>query len=258
MKSSETFSNGTMFFFLGFSDLSLTAQTSLFIFFLLSYLLSWIGNGLIILAVTLSPPLHSPMYFFLRILSFNELLTISSTVPKALQSFFWSRRSISFIGCTTQLFIFAVAAACECTLLTVMAFDRYMAICHPLRYMSVMTVRLCYQLTLCISVFAISHAIIECFLIFTLSYCRTLKCVGTDRKLSRPGRNHTLILKKREAFWIHKLQTLEPRAHQKKEEDLINFLAGATSLPGIFVSQECEGDMLDSPERTCYWIELKS
>ncbi|XP_075140900.1 olfactory receptor 5G29-like [Leptodactylus fuscus] len=177
MKRRETTSNVTMFFFLGFSDLSLMTQTSLFVFFLLSYVLSLIGNSLIILAISLSPPLHSPMYFFLKILSFIELLSISSTVPKALQSFFQLGRSISFIGCATQFFVFILAAACECALLTVMAFDRYMAICHPLRYMSVMTVRFCYQLTLCISVFAIGNAIVECFLIFSLPFCGS-RCVA--------------------------------------------------------------------------------
>ncbi|KAG9469577.1 hypothetical protein GDO78_020183 [Eleutherodactylus coqui] len=162
-----------MFLLLGFSDLSLAAQTSLFVFFLLSYLLSVIGNSLIMLAVTFSPRLRSPMYFFLKILSFSELLLISSTVPKALHSFFWVGRTISFIGCATQFSIFIAAAACECYVLTTMAYDRYMAICQPLRYTSVMTVSYCYQVTFCISAIAIVNAIIESFLIFRLPYCRS-------------------------------------------------------------------------------------
>ncbi|XP_075687110.1 olfactory receptor 10J4-like [Rhinoderma darwinii] len=171
MKRREIPSNGTMFLLLGFSDLSLAAQASLFMFFLLSYLLSMVGNSLIILAVTLSPQLHSPMYFFLKVLSFIEILSINSTVPKALHGFFWVGRTISLMGCATQFFAFILAAACECALLTVMAFDRYMAICHPLRYQPVMTVRFCYQLTLYISFLAIGNAVIECYLIFSLPYC---------------------------------------------------------------------------------------
>ncbi|XP_069841110.1 olfactory receptor 10AG1-like [Dendropsophus ebraccatus] len=164
-------SNGTMFFFLGFSDLSLTAQASLFMFFFLSYLLSLIGNGLIIVVVTLSPQLQSPMYFFLKVLSFLEVLSITSTAPKALQIFLTLERSIPFAGCAVQFFTFIGAAGCECVLLTVMAFDRYLAICHPLRYMSVMTMSLCYKLTVMSLIFAFGNAIIGCSVLFSLSYC---------------------------------------------------------------------------------------
>ncbi|KAG9466114.1 hypothetical protein GDO78_017202 [Eleutherodactylus coqui] len=162
-----------MFLLLGFSDLSLAAQTSLYVFFLLSYLLSVIGNGLIMLAVTFSPRLHSPMYFFLKFLSFSELVLISTTVPKVLHSFLGVGRTISFIGCAIQFLFFMVSAACECAILTVMAFDRYMAICHPLRYTSVMTVRFCYQVAFCIFIFATVNAMIEIILIFRLPYCRS-------------------------------------------------------------------------------------
>ncbi|XP_073502167.1 olfactory receptor 5AN6-like [Phyllobates terribilis] len=173
MKRRETLSNGTTFILLGFSDLSLMTQISLFMFFLLSYLLSLVGNGLIIMAVNFSPRLHSPMYFFLKVLSIVELVSITSTVPKALQSFFWVGRTISLVGCASQFFVFIAAAACECAILTVMAFDRYMAICHPLRYMSVMTVSFCYRVILYISALALGNALIESFLIYSLPYCRS-------------------------------------------------------------------------------------
>ncbi|XP_069841109.1 olfactory receptor 2G3-like [Dendropsophus ebraccatus] len=171
MDSRETTSNGTTFLLLGFSDLSLTAQASLFLFLFFSYLLSLIGNGLIMVVVTLSPRLHSPMYFFLKVLSFVELLSINSTVPKALQIFYAVERTISMVGCVTQLFSFIVAAGCECILLTVMAFDRYMAICHPLRYRSVMSVSTCYLLSMLSWTFAIITAVIHCTLLFTLPFC---------------------------------------------------------------------------------------
>ncbi|XP_056392729.1 olfactory receptor 5V1-like [Hyla sarda] len=163
--------NVTTFLLLGFSDLSLTFQVSLFLFFFLSYLLSMIGNGLIIVTITRSPHLHSPMYFFLRALSFVEICTINSTVPKALESFFPIGRTISFIGCSVQLFAFLMPAVCECVLLTVMAFDRYMAICHPLRYTTVVTTRLCYQLTLLSWSFGVVISFVACNLLFSLTFC---------------------------------------------------------------------------------------
>ncbi|XP_056392728.1 olfactory receptor 10J4-like [Hyla sarda] len=173
MQRRDVSCNGTTFILLGFSDLSLVAQICLFLFFFVCYLLSLVGNGLIISAVTFSSRLYTPMYLFLKVLSFVELLSINSTVPKALQSFFWDGRSISLVGCATEFFTFVVAAACECALLTVMAFDRYVAICHPLRYTTVMTTNLCYQITFCIFAFAIGNAVIECFLIFSLPYCES-------------------------------------------------------------------------------------
>ncbi|XP_073502165.1 olfactory receptor 5AP2-like [Phyllobates terribilis] len=171
MRRRETPGNGTMFILLGFSDLSPMTQGSLFMFFLLSYLLSLVGNGLIIVAVTLSPRLHSPMYFFLKVLSFVELLSINSTVPKVLQSYVPVGRSITLFGCLFQFFIFIMAAAYECSILTVMAFDRYMAICHPLRYTTVMSVSFCYKTTIYISVIAIGNAVVECVMLYNLPYC---------------------------------------------------------------------------------------
>ncbi|XP_073416652.1 olfactory receptor 5G29-like [Dendrobates tinctorius] len=172
MKRREAPSNGTTFILLGFSDLSPMSQVSLFIFFLFSYLLALVGNGLIIVAVTLSPRLHSPMYFFLAVLSFVELVSINSSVPKALQSYLPEGRTISLFSCLLQFSIFIMTAGYECAILTVMAFDRYMAICHPLRYRSVMSVSFCYRVTFCISVFAIGNAAIECVMMYNLPYCR--------------------------------------------------------------------------------------
>ncbi|KAG9465324.1 hypothetical protein GDO78_018504 [Eleutherodactylus coqui] len=171
MKRRQTPGNGTVFFLLAFSDLSLVAQTSLFVFFLLSYLLSVIGNGLIILVVMFSPRLHSPMYFFLTVLSFTELLSISSTAPKALQSFFQVGKTISFIGCATQFSVFTASATCECALLTVMAYDRYMAICQPLRYMSVITMTVCWKMTIFTLIVAFGNGVTAASLLFSLSYC---------------------------------------------------------------------------------------
>ncbi|KAG9460994.1 hypothetical protein GDO78_018472 [Eleutherodactylus coqui] len=174
MKRRQTPSNGTMFLLLGFSDLSLAAQTSLYVFLLLSYLFSVIGNGLIMLVVTFSPRLQSPMYFFLTVLSFTEILSISSTVPKALQGFLKAGRTISLIGCATQFSIFIVAVTCESILLTLMAYDRYMAICQPLRYTSVMTVSVCWKLTIIAWILAFGDAFIGSSLLFSLPFCDSI------------------------------------------------------------------------------------
>ncbi|KAG9463774.1 hypothetical protein GDO78_021114 [Eleutherodactylus coqui] len=163
-----------MFLLLGFSDLSLAAQTSLYVFLLLSYLFSVIGNGLIMLVVTFTPRLNSPMYFFLTVLSFTEILSISSTVPKALQGFLKAGRTISLIGCATQFSVFLAAVNCESSILTVMAYDRYMAICQPLRYTSVMTVSVCWKLTMIAWIFAFVNAVIGFSLLFNLPFCDSI------------------------------------------------------------------------------------
>ncbi|KAM4024045.1 olfactory receptor 5AR1-like [Anomaloglossus baeobatrachus] len=142
------FHNVTRFTLLGFSDLSFSVQVILLVFLLFAFITSLVGNGLIILAVTLDSHLHTPMYFFLRGLSILELCSINTTVPKTLQIFFSLERSISFMGCATQMYVFSAVAVSECLFLTVMAFDRFMAICHPLRYNSVMTTQICYKLVL--------------------------------------------------------------------------------------------------------------
>ncbi|KAG9460276.1 hypothetical protein GDO78_022922, partial [Eleutherodactylus coqui] len=163
-----------MFLLLWFSDLSFAAQISLYVFFLLSYLLSVVGNGLIMLVVSTSPQLHSPMYFFLTVLSFTEFLTISSTVPKALQGFLKVGRSISLIGCATQLSVFLAAVTCESTLLTLMAYDPYMAICQPLRYTSVMTVTVCWKLIMISWIFAFGNAVISFNVLLNLPFCDSI------------------------------------------------------------------------------------
>ncbi|KAM5151656.1 olfactory receptor 2G3-like [Mantella aurantiaca] len=142
----QNLNNGTKFSLQGFSDLTISTQIILFIFFLVAYILSLMGNGLIIFAITIDPHLQTPMYFFLRGLSILEICSINVTAPKALGVFLSMDRSISFIGCAAQMYIFSAVAVSECLFLAVMAFDRFMAICNPLRYSSVMTPRMCYQL----------------------------------------------------------------------------------------------------------------
>ncbi|XP_053550114.1 olfactory receptor 10AG1-like [Bombina bombina] len=139
--------NVTTFILLGFSDLPVLLQATIFMFLLSAYVFTLLGNGLIIFVVSMDSQLHTPMYFFLRNLSFMELCFTSVTVPKVLVDFLSRERSISFMGCAVQMYFFFTIGVSECVFLLVMAFDRYVAICYPLRYVTIMNQRLCYQLT---------------------------------------------------------------------------------------------------------------
>nr|AAI06778.1 Olfactory receptor 99 [Mus musculus]AAQ77024.1 olfactory receptor 99 [Mus musculus] len=111
----------------------------LFSIFLVLYLLGLLGNLLLLLAIGTDVHLHTPMYFFLSQLSFVDLCFITTTAPKMLEALWTGDGSISFSGCLTQLYFFAVFADMDNLLLAVMAIDRYAAICHPLRYSALMT-----------------------------------------------------------------------------------------------------------------------
>ena len=107
---------------------------------------TWItmsGNLLIILAVTSDSHLHTPMYFFLSILSFVDMGFISTTVPKMIVNIHTHSRVISYVSCLSQMSIFTLFVCMDGTLLTVMAYDRFVAICHPLHYPGIMSPRLC-------------------------------------------------------------------------------------------------------------------
>ncbi|XP_075715882.1 olfactory receptor 10A7-like [Rhinoderma darwinii] len=131
---------------LGFGNLhQLTAL--IFLLFLVAYTLILSGNILIILLITVSPRLCSPMYFFLCNLSSCEILLTTAIIPNML-CVVAGGRSMSLYGCITQLYIYASSGSVECLLLTVMAFDRYLAICNPLRYLSIMNYGTCKYLAI--------------------------------------------------------------------------------------------------------------
>ncbi|KFO21803.1 olfactory receptor 8H1 [Fukomys damarensis] len=133
------------FILMGLTD-SAETQLVLSVLFLLIYLITVLGNSGIILIIHLDPQLHTPMYFFLTQLSFLDLSYSSVITPKTLQNLLTSTKSISFLGCFTQMFFFIVFVATECFLLSSMAYDRYVAICHPLHYPVIMSTRLCRAL----------------------------------------------------------------------------------------------------------------
>ncbi|XP_014645923.1 PREDICTED: olfactory receptor 7D4-like [Ceratotherium simum simum] len=112
------------------------------------YLVTVLGNFLIILTIISDSHLHTPMYFFLSSLSFLDIGFTSTTVPKMLVNIQAQRKDISYIGCFTQVYFLMVFALLEGFLLTVMAYDLFVAICHPLHYMVIMNPRLCGLLVL--------------------------------------------------------------------------------------------------------------
>ncbi|XP_074023622.1 olfactory receptor 14A16-like [Numenius arquata] len=114
--------------------------------FLGIYLAALLGNALIITAITCDHRLHTPMYFFLLNLSVLDLASISTTVPKAMANSLFDTRAISYWGCAAQLFLFVLLIAAEYSLLTVMAYDRYVAICQPLHYGTLLGSRACVHM----------------------------------------------------------------------------------------------------------------
>ena len=130
-----------------------------------------VGNLVIITVVQLNTHLHTPMYTFISALSFLEIWYTTATIPKMLSSLLSERRSISFNGCLLQMYFFHSTGISEVCLLTVMAFDRYLAICSPLHYPSIMTPKLCTQLTLSCCVCGFITPLPEIAWISTLPFC---------------------------------------------------------------------------------------
>ncbi|XP_064359755.1 olfactory receptor 14C36-like [Dromaius novaehollandiae] len=143
MSNSSSFNE---FLLLVFAD-TWELQLLHFSLFLGIYLAALLGNGLIISAVTCDHCLHTPMYFFLLNLSLLNLGSISTTVPKSMANSLWNTRAISYSGCAAQVFLLLFLFSAEYSLLTVMAYDRFVAICRPLHYGTLMDSRACVKMT---------------------------------------------------------------------------------------------------------------
>ncbi|XP_047549553.1 olfactory receptor 1S1-like [Lutra lutra] len=122
-------------------------QKFLFVLFLGMYLVTVVGNRLIILAISLDSYLHTPMYLFLANLSFADISSISTSVPKMLMNIQSKTQSISYESCITQMYFSIIFVVIDNFLLGVMAYDHFVAICHPLNYVTIMQPRLCILLT---------------------------------------------------------------------------------------------------------------
>ncbi|XP_039197078.1 olfactory receptor 5I1-like isoform X2 [Crotalus tigris] len=126
------------FILVGFTDNPVVC-TSLFVVFLAIYVITLLGNLGMIALIRLDSNLQTPMYFFLSNLSFSDICYSTVIVPQTLVNFLAEKKSISFIGCAAQFYFYAVFASVECLLLAAMAYDRYVAICNPLLYPTVMS-----------------------------------------------------------------------------------------------------------------------
>ncbi|KAM6225881.1 olfactory receptor 14A16-like [Porphyrio hochstetteri] len=142
---SNSSSSISQFLLLPFAD-TRELQLLHFCLFLGIYLAALLGNGLIIITIACDHRLHTPMYFFLLNLSVTDIGCISTTVPKSMANSLWDTRAISYTGCVAQLFFFLFLIITEYYLLTVMAYDRYVAICHPLHYGTLLGSRACVHM----------------------------------------------------------------------------------------------------------------
>ncbi|NXL39348.1 OR6B1 protein, partial [Glaucidium brasilianum] len=158
------------FILLGFPTV-IELQALLFVIFLTVYLLTVLENIVIITLIRRNHQLHKPMYFFLGHLSFLEAWYISVTVPKLLVNFLVKNKSISFTGCMAQLYFFIALVCTECVLLAVMAYDRYVAVCNPLRYPAIMNHRVCMQLAMGSWLIGFLTSVLKVFFISQLSFC---------------------------------------------------------------------------------------
>ncbi|CAM9142903.1 unnamed protein product [Bubo scandiacus] len=135
----------TEFLLLPFAD-TRELQLLHFWLFLGISLAALLGNGLIITAIACDHHLHTPMYFFLLNLSLLDLGSISTTLPKAMDNSLWNNRDISYLGCAAQVFFFLFFISAELYLLTIMSYDRYVAICNPLHYGTLLGSRACVHM----------------------------------------------------------------------------------------------------------------
>ena len=158
------------FILLGFSDRP-WLELPLFVVFLISYILTIVGNLAIIIVSRLDSKLHTPMYFFLTNLSFLDLCYTTSIVPQMLVNICSLRKVISYGGCVAQLFISLALGSTECLLLAVMSFDRFAAICRPLHYSIIMHQRLCLQLAAASWVSGFSNSVLQSTLTLQMPLC---------------------------------------------------------------------------------------
>nr|CAI9704337.1 unnamed protein product [Rangifer tarandus platyrhynchus] len=160
----------TEFLLLGVTDIQ-ELQPVLFVVFLAIYIVSLAGNGAILIVIISDPRLHSPMYFFLGNLSCLDICYSTVTLPKMLENFLSSHKAISFLGCISQLHFFHFLGSTESMLLAVMGFDRFVAICKPLRYPLIMTHQVCIQMAVTVWIIGFFHALLHSVMTSHLNFC---------------------------------------------------------------------------------------
>ncbi|XP_032159457.1 olfactory receptor 7A17-like [Mustela erminea] len=150
-------------------------QPLIFGLFISMYLITVFGNLVIILAVSIDPKLYTPMYFFLVNLSFVDICFTSTTVPKMLWNIQTQSKVITYAGCVTQMYFLIIFSVLDIYLLAVMAYDRFVAICHPLHYTVIMNPRLCGLLVLGSWIISVLHSFLQISMVLQLSFCTEVK-----------------------------------------------------------------------------------
>ncbi|XP_058038362.1 olfactory receptor 6E1-like [Ahaetulla prasina] len=158
------------FILLGLTD-NFPLEVSLFLLLFGIYLLTLIGNAVIIIITQVNVQLCSPIYFFLRHLAWVDIGYMSTVIPKALVSIATGSKSISLAGCFIQIFLYLVLGSTEFFLLAAMSVDRYIAICNPLHYPTIMNNRVCSLLVLCCLAGGISIILVVCIPLFLMPFC---------------------------------------------------------------------------------------
>ncbi|XP_016011404.1 olfactory receptor 1L8-like [Rousettus aegyptiacus] len=147
-------------------------QKPLFMLFLIMYLVTIMGNLLIILAICTDSKLQTPMYFFLSFLSFIDICLTTTIVPRMLVNFL-SEKTISYAGCLTQMYFFYAFGNTDSFILAVMAYDRYVAICDPMHYITTMSHRRCVLLVAFSCSFTHLHSLLHTLLLNHLTFCNS-------------------------------------------------------------------------------------
>ncbi|XP_006164832.1 olfactory receptor 4A47 [Tupaia chinensis] len=166
----EPKNNVTFFVFLGLTRNPME-QKVLFVMFLLFYILTVVGNLLIVVTITVSKTLGSAMYFFLAGLSLMDIIYSSAITPKLISDLFFGKNIISFQSCMTQLFIEHISGGSGVFILVVMAYDRYVAICKPLHYLVIMRRRVCVVLLVVSLAGGFLHSVVQFSTIYVLPFC---------------------------------------------------------------------------------------
>lgn len=168
--------NGNLSYVKEFKLLGLTSEPALqkvlFVVFCFIYVMTVIGNLTIIVIIRYDSHLHKPMYFFLANLSFIEIFYTTAITPNSLKNFLQENRTISFVGCFTQMFFFIGLGSSECVLLSTMAYDRYAAICQPLFYSTIMNPSFCIQLMMLSWSIGFSNSLLHTVYTASLPFCR--------------------------------------------------------------------------------------
>ncbi|XP_078234173.1 olfactory receptor 5V1-like [Pogona vitticeps] len=160
----------TEFLLMGFSSLK-ELQLFLFLVFLVTYICTLVGNIFILTIASLDPQLHTPMYFFLGNLSFLDICYTTTNVPQMLVHLLSERKCITYAGCVIQLYFFISFVGTECILLAAMAYDRFVAICHPLNYTVIMRKTFCLQLAGVSWASGFLNSALHTYFTFRLPFC---------------------------------------------------------------------------------------